>query len=191
MSLNEPEWVWMSPSESESVSENGENRKILLHDRNQRYCHEHSQKLHTNEYLHAKGALMVWKPFQTGLSNKCWVRSFIANDKTDFFNKSPSFLKREACSSFQWDVVAWPIWGFLLHSKALIASPCWNYAAQKKETEQLLRKRNGSIIIDWMLALAQKICLALVMLTCQRSSLSDKSFGTNVQTKKVEIPPNS
>ena len=124
------------------------------------------------------------------LTNKCWVRSFIANDKTDFFNKSPSFLKRQACSSFQWDVVAWPIWGFLLHSKALIASPCWNYAAQKKETEQLLRKRNGSIIIDWMLALAQKICLALVMLTCQRSSLSDKSFGTNVQTKKEAIPPN-
>ena len=58
-----------------------------------------------------------------------------------FFNKSPTFLKREACSSFQWDVVAWPIWGFLLHSKALIASPCWNYAAQKMETEQQLKKK--------------------------------------------------
>ena len=57
----------MSLSESQIVSENGENRKILLlHDRNQRYCHEHSQKLHTNEKSHAKGALMVWKPFQTG-----------------------------------------------------------------------------------------------------------------------------
>ena len=57
----------------------------------------------------------------------------------------------------------------------------------KKGDGAALRKRNGSIIIDWMLALAQKICLALVMLTCQRSSLSDKSFGTNVQTKKEEI----
>ena len=67
MNLIEPEWVSMSLSESQSVLENGENRKILLHDRNWRYCREHSQKLHTNEKLHAKGALMVWKPFQTGL----------------------------------------------------------------------------------------------------------------------------
>ena len=64
--LNESQWVWMSLSESQSMSENGMNRIILLHDRNQRYCREHSQKLHTNEKLHAKGALMVWKPFQTG-----------------------------------------------------------------------------------------------------------------------------
>ena len=46
----------MSLSESQSVSENGEKRKILLHDRNRRYCQEHSQKLHTNEKLHAKDA---------------------------------------------------------------------------------------------------------------------------------------
>ena len=52
MSLNES-------NESQSMSENGENRKILLHDRNRRYCREHSQKLHTNEKLHARGALMV------------------------------------------------------------------------------------------------------------------------------------
>ena len=63
----------MSLSESQIVSENGENKKILLlDDRNQRYCHEHSQKLHTNEKLHAKGALMVWKPFQTGSWNFSW-----------------------------------------------------------------------------------------------------------------------
>ena len=49
----------MSHSESQSMSENGENRIILLHDRSRRYCREHSQKLHTNEKLHAKGALMV------------------------------------------------------------------------------------------------------------------------------------
>ena len=47
----------MSLSESQSVSENGENRKILQHDRNRRYCHEHSQKLHTNEKLHASERL--------------------------------------------------------------------------------------------------------------------------------------
>ena len=39
----------MSLSESQSVSENGENRKIPQHDRNLRYCREHSHKLHTNE----------------------------------------------------------------------------------------------------------------------------------------------
>ena len=49
----------MSLNESQSMSENGENRLILLHDRNQRYCREHIQKSHTNEKLHAKGALMV------------------------------------------------------------------------------------------------------------------------------------
>ena len=41
-------------------------RKILLQNWNWRYCREHSQKLHTNEKLHAKGTLMVWKLFQTG-----------------------------------------------------------------------------------------------------------------------------
>ena len=47
----------MSLNESQIMSENGENRKILLHDRNQRYCREHSQKLHTNEKLHASERL--------------------------------------------------------------------------------------------------------------------------------------
>ena len=47
----------MSLSESQSVSENGENRKILLYDRIQRYCREHSQKFHTNEKLHASERL--------------------------------------------------------------------------------------------------------------------------------------
>ena len=42
---------------SQRVSENGENRKMLLHDRNWRYCREHSQKLHTNEKLHARERL--------------------------------------------------------------------------------------------------------------------------------------
>ena len=47
----------MSVSESQSISENGENRKILLDDRNRRYCHEHNKKLHTNEKLHARERL--------------------------------------------------------------------------------------------------------------------------------------
>ena len=58
MSLNKSEWVWMSLSGPQSVSENGEHRKILQHDRNRRYCREHSQKLHTNEKLHA--SLRLW-----------------------------------------------------------------------------------------------------------------------------------
>ena len=47
----------MCLNESKIVSENGEKMKILQHDRNQRYCHEHSHKLHTNTKLHASERL--------------------------------------------------------------------------------------------------------------------------------------
>ena len=53
--LNESEWVSVSLRVCEW--ENSENRKILQHDRNRRYCREHSQKFHTNEKLHASERL--------------------------------------------------------------------------------------------------------------------------------------
>ena len=57
MSLYESQLACMSISESQSVSENVEDKKVLLHDRNRRYCREDSQKLHTNEKLHARERL--------------------------------------------------------------------------------------------------------------------------------------
>ena len=68
LSLNESDWVWMSLNESQIrykrlIKSSSIN---LLHDRSRKYWREHSQKSHTNEKSHARRALMVWKPFQTG-----------------------------------------------------------------------------------------------------------------------------
>ena len=70
MSLYESQLACMSISESQSVSENVEDKKVLLHDRNRRYCREDSQKLHTNEKLHARERLRSESHFRLVINGK-------------------------------------------------------------------------------------------------------------------------
>ena len=92
MSLNESEWVWMSLNESQIRHKRliKSSSIILLHDRSRKYWREHSQKSHTNEKSHARRALMVWKPFQTGFLFE-WVLLKANKNGSSFKYKSKCF----------------------------------------------------------------------------------------------------
>ena len=88
---------------SQRVSENGENRKMLLHDRNWRYCREHSQKLHTNEKLHARERLWSESHFRlVNLMVTCikismrFSLSFLANWQFSMPRREDSTFKENA-----------------------------------------------------------------------------------------------
>ena len=75
---------------SQRVSENDDNMKMLLHDRNWRYCREHSQKLHTNEKLHARERSRSESHFRLVSLQKLvkWTSSTIL--KVETFRKNQS-----------------------------------------------------------------------------------------------------